>query len=380
MKQFVIFMIVLLSSRLYSQNPAADFDVIVNYKCGFATTEFVNKSQNADSYLWDSNGTGVFYETFEPRGTNIDIDKSWKVTLIAIGNGTSDTLSKTVNVFNTRVNFHYNFTDTLGFAPLQVDFINESVTRDGDTLTYYWDFMDGEYSEEENPLHTYRLPGTYYIELQGIKNSNCELRASDYLVVKDTAQKDEFDFIISGCQGESGQSPCGNTKNFELRNDSLIIWGAYSGNCGTKKTATIRYKGDTVVIKTWEVGPQATCGCDYCFEIGVPNIQKDSVYVIFDNQLYIARLTDIFDNSVQSNMITVYPNPTMNNLTIDIQGMDNKQFKYELFNLEGLFMQGGDLNSQGIINLDRNKLKEGLYILGISDDSKIRYKKKIYIK
>ena len=67
MKQAVIiFAIVLLTTKLFSQNPIADFDVIVNYECGKATTEFINNSENADSFLWDDNGTGVFFEIFEP--------------------------------------------------------------------------------------------------------------------------------------------------------------------------------------------------------------------------------------------------------------------------------------------------------------------------
>ena len=44
---------VLLCSILSAQNPVADFEVNVIYNCGSAKTEFVNKSQNAEKYLWE---------------------------------------------------------------------------------------------------------------------------------------------------------------------------------------------------------------------------------------------------------------------------------------------------------------------------------------
>ena len=69
----------------FCQNPVADFEFHVDYKCGYATTEFINKSTNADTFLWDKLGNGYFTEIYEPRGSNMTLNKKWIVTLIAKG-------------------------------------------------------------------------------------------------------------------------------------------------------------------------------------------------------------------------------------------------------------------------------------------------------
>lgn len=54
---------------------------------------------------------------------------------------------------------------TVGAAPLSVNFTSESIDYDGDNLTYVWDFGTGETSTEANPTHTFSAPGTYRTQL-----------------------------------------------------------------------------------------------------------------------------------------------------------------------------------------------------------------------
>ena len=381
MKHTIItFLIILVGLKLLSQNPVADFDVNVIYKCGYATTEFVNNSQNADTFLWDDNGTGVFFETFEPIGSNIGIDMSWIVTLIAIGNGMSDTLSKQVDVFHTRVNFSFTFLDTNIYAPLDVELLNTSSIRDEDTLTYYWDFGDGYFSEEESPIHTFIEPETYYVTLNGLKNGNCELSTSDYIIVKDTAQRGEFDFITGGCYNDYETPPCGYDKHFDIVNDTLLIYGFYYGNCGTTKTATLRFSSDTVIVRTWEVGPMTTCSCGYCFEIVVPNITLDSTVVKFNNEIYIARISGIQEKIKNVKAINIYPNPTNNSLSVEILDPQDNNFNYEIIDLKGIIKQSGVINHQKKIQIDRQKIPEGFYIIVLKKDNEIKYTKRIIIE
>ncbi|MCB9028041.1 MAG: PKD domain-containing protein [Bacteroidales bacterium] len=50
---------------------------------------------------------------------------------------------------------------TSGCAPLTVQFVNKS--KHGESYT--WDFGDKQYSSEENPEHTYYVPGNYIVKL-----------------------------------------------------------------------------------------------------------------------------------------------------------------------------------------------------------------------
>ena len=51
--------------------------------------------------------------------------------------------------------------DTTGCTPLTVHFVNKSVYGE----SYVWDFGDNVFSNEENPVHTYYVPGEYLVKL-----------------------------------------------------------------------------------------------------------------------------------------------------------------------------------------------------------------------
>lgn len=56
-------------------------------------------------------------------------------------------------------------TPASGTAPLNVQFTANASDPDGDTLTYDWDFGDGEFSTEQDPNHTFINSGTYDVWL-----------------------------------------------------------------------------------------------------------------------------------------------------------------------------------------------------------------------
>lgn len=356
----------------FSQNPIADFEVNVDYKCGYATTEFINKSVNADTFLWDDNGTGRFIEIYEPRGTNIGIDKEWTVTLIAIGNGLRDTASKHVEVSQTRLNFDYTFIDSSQYAPAEVQFNNQSKVRPEDTLKYHWDLGDDSTSEHKNPFHAYTNPGTYYVTLNGIKNSNCELSMTDYLIVKDTAQRGEVGLKYRDCS----MNPNEDSLVYAIRNDSIIFTGYYYGNCGTRKTATIRERNDTVYFKIWEVGPLTTCYSGGCFYVAFPFADKDSAIVYYGNKRLASSIQSTSDFNTD---IKVYPNPVGDFLELDMSELPSENYSYSITDLNGRKRQTGKL-MQKRLKINRSKITKGLYILTINKDTKIIFKEKILIK
>jgi hypothetical protein len=51
--------------------------------------------------------------------------------------------------------------DTVGCSPLTVRFANNSVYGE----SYIWGFGDGQFSVQENPVHTYYVPGNYIVKL-----------------------------------------------------------------------------------------------------------------------------------------------------------------------------------------------------------------------
>jgi len=64
-----------------------------------------------------------------------------------------------------------------GEKPLKIEFSGEGMDSDGKIVSYYWDFDDGDTSNEQNPTHTYQSSGYY----------NAELIVTDDNDAKDTA-------------------------------------------------------------------------------------------------------------------------------------------------------------------------------------------------
>jgi len=50
---------------------------------------------------------------------------------------------------------------TSGIEPLTVQFTGSGTDRDGQIISYHWDFGDGKTSSQQNPSHTYTSNGTY---------------------------------------------------------------------------------------------------------------------------------------------------------------------------------------------------------------------------
>ncbi|MBY0476751.1 MAG: PKD domain-containing protein [Chitinophagaceae bacterium] len=61
-------------------------------------------------------------------------------------------------------------------VPNRIKFINQSLPNiAGTTLLYKWNFGDGTFSSEKNPIHTYNAPGQYNVCLTiRYANANCE--------------------------------------------------------------------------------------------------------------------------------------------------------------------------------------------------------------
>jgi hypothetical protein len=294
------------------------------------------------------------------------MNKSWTVTLIAKGNGMSDTLSKQVDVFNTNIKFDTNINSINQYAPLTVNFLNNSEIHEGDTLSYSWEFGDGEESDSVNPVHTYTEPGTYDITLTGLKSNGCELTYGDFITVKDSAQKGEFEFITSSCLREIEKSSYNSEKHFYIKDGILTVYGYYSANCGTHKTATLRCVGDSVYIQTWEEGPLATCSCSYCFEIKMPIVNQDSIVVFFNNQLVPLELSGIKNLGISDFDLKVVPNPVHDVLTLAIQNLKLSDCEYTIFDMNGRIVQKGGSSRQNQIKIEFTD--RGIYFIQIRNN------------
>ncbi|TNF32447.1 MAG: HYR domain-containing protein, partial [Bacteroidetes bacterium] len=138
----------------------ADFDFNVVDQCTVpATTEFTNNSTNASTFSW-SFGNGESSNQFQPS-MSYDSAGVYPVTLTVVStDGCSDSVTAPVTIFPLpQAGFNIPFPD--GCYPILVPFYQQSSGAN----TYFWDFGDGQTSDEPNPFHFYEEPGAYTVSL-----------------------------------------------------------------------------------------------------------------------------------------------------------------------------------------------------------------------
>ena len=122
-----------------------------------------SSTPEADTYLWDfgdgSTGEGQFVSHIYDPGI-----EEVNVTLTTIVEyQTQDsciaTSTQTITLFTINAGFQYVL-DSLNPAPNTYLFSDTSV---GLVDSWLWDFGDGEYSELQNPVHTFAESGSYYV-------------------------------------------------------------------------------------------------------------------------------------------------------------------------------------------------------------------------
>ncbi|HSY77612.1 MAG TPA: PKD domain-containing protein, partial [Bacteroidia bacterium] len=152
-----------------------------NSPCVGNPTNFVNTSTvvggtiNASAWTFGDGGTSTVMNpshTYAAAGT-------YPVTLIVTSNfGCIDSITKNV-VVNPLPAPDFKANDTLGCAPMCVQFTDLSTVANANTITgWSWNFGDGSSdssSNLQNPKHCYTKVGTFTVELTVTTNNGCTM-------------------------------------------------------------------------------------------------------------------------------------------------------------------------------------------------------------
>ncbi len=149
--------------------PVADFNGSAT-GCRPLKVQFVNNSLYANQYSWNfgdggiSTQTNPFYTYYNPGIFN--------VTLTAIGDGGSNTITKTqlIEVYQVPQAFFTAMPNVVTIPSQAVTLYNLSSFA----ASYEWNFGDGNLSSEENPQHYYTIPGFFDVTLIATTINNCK--------------------------------------------------------------------------------------------------------------------------------------------------------------------------------------------------------------
>lgn len=153
-----------------TQKSRLDFSASVVKGCNSLYVVFKNTSSNASGFHWDF-GDSSFSD--EPSPSHLYAKpENYSVTL------TAETFEGDF-LYSKKKNF------IIIVAPPFADFSVENseltmvdaeiviTNRSRNAENFIWDFGDGTISSQENPNHTYKEPGTYYVKLTAISDNTC---------------------------------------------------------------------------------------------------------------------------------------------------------------------------------------------------------------
>lgn len=151
--------------------PNASFTVNDATICAGDSIQLTNNSSDATTYVWSSNGGTILSPTdFEPL-ISFTTSGTYNVTLTAIGVGGTDVATRTVVITTIAAPISSAMANntSVQLPNGNVTFTNLSFNATG----YFWDFGDGNTSNDTHPFNEFTSPGVYDVMLVA-SNGNCQ--------------------------------------------------------------------------------------------------------------------------------------------------------------------------------------------------------------
>ncbi len=231
-KYLAFFFLFFFSGFLVKAQLIADFNASPTSGCAPLVVQFSDSSKgNPSSWKWDlGNGTTTVLQNPSAAYFN---PGTYTVKLIIKNSYGIDSVTKTkfITVYSSpEINF--NTADVTGCFPLTTTFTDSSISASGTISNWQWDFGDGNFSNVQNPQHTYTSVGSFNVSLRATNSYGCVTSKTikDYINIQ-TGVKSGF----SNSTSSSCNAPA--TINF-LNKSSGVGTLSYQWNFGDGASST----------------------------------------------------------------------------------------------------------------------------------------------
>jgi gliding motility-associated-like protein len=157
------------------EDPTAGFnfsDVCLYDTVNFIDASTITTPDNIVSWSWDINNNGL--EDYSTQNANHKFSSpgSYDVILSVVSNNNcSNSITETVNIFPVpQASFSASTVCVNGAA---TDFVNTSTLSQGNIVMYGWNFGDGNFSTQENPINNYQIASSYPVTLGVVSDLGC---------------------------------------------------------------------------------------------------------------------------------------------------------------------------------------------------------------
>lgn len=329
-------------------------------------TYFYPNNYNVDLYYsWDF-GDGNYsnnpypYHTYSSPGTYTACLTVWD------NNGTcADTICETITVTgnNNNCDASFYYLDTVSgqtyFLPNNYD----------QNLSYFWDFGDGNTSNNPYPTHIYSAPGTYTACLtvwDPASGGQCSDTVCQTVVVTNNNISCEANFYLFQ---DSTNANVYYIWDLSSGNNLSYTWDFGDGTVSNQQYPTHTYNTQGVFTICLTITDNSgNCSDQYCQTIEVLNKAVGTT-------INIVPFGQTADLAEEENIITdvkLFPNPTSTSLNISLRGNVGQDYNYQIVDVMGNQIALGALNSnQNVASKEINveQLQQGVYFVQIIEST-----------
>ena len=259
----------------------------------------------------------------------------------------------------------FDFTPNYGTAPLEVSFQNKTPN----TTLYSWTFGDAVgVSADENPVYTYLQNGIYNITLSATNQFNCNASTSQQINVIPSDLDIELKNLKFDIQ-ENADNTISINPTVEMKNVGTRIINSAD--------LVLTLNKENSFVQKWEGNIAIGSATNYVF---------DGYYLVSDlaNSKYVCieaiNVNDKTEENFSNNKVCKlldglvqiskpYPNPTRNNVFIDIITKEKGSCSVQVFNLLGeIIVPASNIdlkNGYNKIGIETSLYQSGKYIVMI---------------
>jgi len=200
----------------YKEVPEAGFNVDKEQGCYPLTVKFTNYSVGGSSYTWDF-GNGESITTTDVGGPEYTYEDAGTYTAVLTVGGPDGNDA----IFTQRIIVHDHPTADFDVGPAIVYLPQDEIRcydLSIDAKSWFWEFGDGQTSEQQNPSYTYRDEGVYTITLTVRNQHGCENSFSK----EDAVEAHMSGFIEFPTAFRPRPGGAGNSGTIGERNDAIF--------------------------------------------------------------------------------------------------------------------------------------------------------------
>ncbi len=315
--------------------------------------QFINLSSGSSlTYLWDF-GDSI---TSTQRDPWHSYTKEGSYTVSLTVSDADSSITETVVDYITVIKSNIPIVDFK--ADTTVVKINTEISftdlSQNNPTGWLWNFGDTLTSNEQNPKHSYALPGIYTVKLVASNNGGRDsLTKSNYITVEGLAPKTDFKADIT-----------------DTKTDSVIKFTDFSENDPTNWAWDF---GDGTSSDLQNPSHVYTQAGTYSVSLTTSNdwgsdIETKTDYIIVNSVEEV--------NMRNANIVSIFPNPTSGIVNIRI-GEDNSNNKITIIDFSGKLVLEINNPANSIQTVDMSGYSKGIYWVKISDNKLTSVRKMI---